>query len=199
MRVIVGGAVALLALGALAAPAAAQQTTSGRIAYINSQRIMDQAPGRVEAEAQFEREVGSYRQQIQRMEDSLRTLVQTFERESPSLAAAVRQQRATALQTRETEFQTRADTLNQQMQRRQAELVRPIMEQINRVIAAVRAEGQYAFIFDVAAQGQSIVAADSTLDITQTVIARLRAAGPPSASNQPAMQQQPAGVTRPRP
>ena len=66
------------------------------------------------------------------------------------------------------------------------------------MIAAVRTEGQYAFIFDVAAQGQSIVAADSTLDITQTVITRLRAAGPPSASNQPAMQQQPSGVTRPR-
>ncbi|HUF65760.1 MAG TPA: OmpH family outer membrane protein [Gemmatimonadaceae bacterium] len=198
MRVIVGGAVALLALGALAAPAAAQQATSLRIAYINSQRIMDQAPGRAEAEQQFEREVGSYRQQIQGMEDSLRTMVQTFEREQASLAAAVRQQRATALQTRETEYQRRADTLNQQMQRRQAELVRPIMEQINRVIDAVRAEGQYAFIFDVAAEGQGIVAADTTLDITPTVIARLRAAGPPSASNSPAMQQQPAGVTRPR-
>jgi outer membrane protein len=198
MRVIVGGAVALLALGALAAPAAAQQTTSLRIAYINSQRIMDQAPGRAEAEQQFEREVGAYRQQLQRMEDSLRTMAQAFEREQASLSAQVRQQRATALQTRETEFQGRADTLNQQMQRRQAELIRPIMEQINRIIDAVRTEGQYAFIFDVASQGQSIVAADTTLDLTQTVITRLRAAGPPSASNTPAMQQQPAGVTRPR-
>jgi outer membrane protein len=198
MRVIVGGAVALLALGALAAPAAAQQTTSLRIAYINSQLIMDQAPGRAEAEQQFEREVGAYRQQLQRMEDSLRTMAEAFDREQASLAAPVRQQRATALQTRESEFQSRADTLNQQMQRRQAELIRPIMEQINRVIDAVRTEGQYAFIFDVASQGQSIVAADTTLDITQTVITRLRAAGPPSASNSPAMQQQPAGVTRPR-
>jgi outer membrane protein len=198
MRVIVGGAVALVAFGALAAPAAAQQPTSLRIAYINSQRIMDQAPGRAEAEQQFEREVGAYRQQLQRMEDSLRTMAEAFDREQPSLTAQVRQQRATALQTRESEFQSRADTLNQQMQRRQAELIRPIMEQINRVIDAVRAEGQYALIFDVTSQGQAIVAADSTLDITPTVITRLRAAGPPSASNSPAMQQQPAGVTRPR-
>jgi outer membrane protein len=197
MRVIVGGAVALLAIGALAAPAAAQQTPL-RVAYINSHRIMEAAPGRVEAEAQFEREVGAFRQQIQRMEDSLRTLAQAYEREQAGLTAQVRQQRAQAVQAREGEFQARADTLNQQMQRRQAELVRPIMEQINRVIEQVRAEGSYSFIFDVGAEGQSIVAADTTLDVTEQVIARLRAAGPPAASNRPAVQQQPAGVTRPR-
>jgi outer membrane protein len=196
MRLIVGSAVALLAFGALAAPAAAQQQ-SLRMGYINSARIMDAAPGRVEAEAQFEREVGAYRQQIQRMEDSLRTMAQAYEREQAALTPQVRQQRAQAVQAREAEFQSRADTLNVQMQRRQAELVRPIMEQINRVIEQVRTEGAYAFIFDVAAEGQTIVAADTTLDVTETVIARLRAAGPPAASNQ-GMQQQPAGVTRPR-
>lgn len=197
MRVIVGGAVALLALGALAAPAAAQQTAL-RVAYINSARIMEVAPGRAEAEQQFEREVGTYRQQIQSMEDSLRTMAQAFEREQASLTAPVRQQRAQAVQARETAFQARADTLNQQMQRRQAELVRPIMEQINRVIEQVRAEGSYAFIFDVAADGQTIVAADTTLDVTEQVITRLRAAGPPATSSRPGVQQQPAGVTRPR-
>lgn len=198
MRVIVGSAAALLAIGALAAPAAAQQQAPVRVGYINSQRIMEAAPGRAEAEAQFEREVGTFRQQIQRMEDSLRTLAQAFDREQASLTPQVRQQRAQAVQARETEYQRRADTLNLQMQRRQAELVRPIMENINRVIELVRAEGRYSFIFDVAADGQAIVAADTTLDITEQVITRLRAAGAPAASSPGAMQQQPAGVTRPR-
>jgi outer membrane protein len=198
MRVIVGSAVALLAFGALAAPAAAQQQTL-RLGYINSARIMDSAPGRVEAEAQFERELAPYRQQIQQMETELRNLAEAYQREQASLTPQVRQQRQQAIQTREAEFQARADTLNVQMQRRQADLVRPIMEQINRVIEQVRSEGAYAIIFDVAADGQAIVAADTALDVTDTVIARLRAAGPPAASNQGSMQQQPAGVTRPRP
>lgn len=197
MRGIVGSAVALMALVALAAPAAAQQAPV-RVAYVNSQRIMEVAPGRVEAEAQFEREVGAYRQQLQRMEDSLRTLAQAYERDQAGLTPQARQQRAQAVQVQETAFQARADTLNQQMQRRQAELVRPIMEQINRVIEQIRAEGSYAIIFDVASEGQTIVAADTTLDVTEQVITRLRAAGPPAASNRPAVQQQPAGVTRPR-
>jgi outer membrane protein len=193
-------AIALLIMGVAAAPAHAQQATP-RLAYINSQQIMAEAPGRAEAEAQFEREVGSYRAQLQQMEDSLRTLGQAFEREQAALTPQVRQQRVTALQAQEAQFQARADTLNQQMQRRQAELVRPIMQQINRMLDAIRSEQGYAFIFDVGAEGQSIVAADTTLDITATVIARLRAAGPPppTASAPPATQQQPAGVTRPRP
>ena len=198
MRGILVSAVTLLTLGAAAAPAAAQQTAP-RLAYINSQQIMQEAPGRVEAEAQFEREVGSYRQMLQQMEDSLRTLGQGFEREQASLTPQVRQQRVAALQAQETQFQARADTLNAQMQRRQAELVRPIMQQINRTLDIIRSEQGYAFIFDVGAEGQSIVAADTALDITATVIARLRAAGPPPAASAPgATQTQPAGVQRPR-
>jgi outer membrane protein len=197
MRGFVGSAVALLAFVALAAPAAAQQAPV-RVAYVNSQRLMEVAPGRAEAEAQFEREVGTYRQQLQRMEDSLRTLAQAYDRDQAGLTPQLRQQRAQAVQVQEAAFQARADTLNQQMQRRQAELVRPIMEQINRVIEQVRAEGSYAIIFDVASEGQAIVAADTTLDVTEQVITRLRAAGPPAAANRPAVQQQPAGVTRPR-
>ena len=196
MNLVIRNGIALLAVAATA-PAVSAQQAPLKFGYINSQRILSEAPGRAEAEAQFEREVGTFRQQIQRMEDSLRTLTQAFEREQATLTPQVRQQRVNTLRTQENAFQQRADTLNAQIQRRQAELVRPIMEQINRVLDAIRVEQRYSFIFDVAAQGQPIVAADTTLDITATVIARLRAAGPPTATTRPATQQ-PAGVTRPR-
>ena len=57
-------------------------------------QLLREAPGRAEAEAQFEREVGVYRQQIQRMDDSLRTLVAAFERDAPKLDSAARETRA---------------------------------------------------------------------------------------------------------
>jgi outer membrane protein len=176
MHLFIRQTVAVLAV-AIVAPAAAAQQAPLKFGYINSQRILAEAPGRAEAEAQFEREVGTFRQQIQRMEDSLRTLAQAYQREQASLTPQVRQQRETAIRTQEMAFQQRADTLNAQIQRRQEELVRPIMEQINRVLDGIRAEQRYSFIFDVAAQGQPIVAADTTLDLTSVVIARLRAAG----------------------
>jgi len=46
-----------------------------KIGYIRSSAILDQAPGRAEAEAQFDKETSGYRDQIKRMSDSLNAMV----------------------------------------------------------------------------------------------------------------------------
>ncbi|MGI8619392.1 MAG: OmpH family outer membrane protein [Gemmatimonadaceae bacterium] len=191
-------AIAVLLVAAGSTPAYAQ--ASVKLGYINAQQILSTAPGREAAERQFESEVGSFRQQIQRMDDSLRVMGETFQREQAALTPAVRQQRTQSLQATEEAFQQRAAQLNQQMQQRQAELVRPIMDQLNRVLDEIRRAEGYAFIFDVSSAGQTIVAADTTLNLTDRVIARLVALGPPAAApaTSPATTPQPAGVTRPR-
>ncbi|MGI9140215.1 MAG: OmpH family outer membrane protein [Gemmatimonadaceae bacterium] len=193
------GAVAVL-IAAGAAPAIAQAPV--KLGYINAQQILATAPGREAAERQFESEVGSFRAQIQRMDDSLRVMGEAFQRQQASMTPAVRQQRTAALEATEETFQQRAAQLNQQMQQRQAELVRPIMDQLNRVLDEIRRTDGYAFIFDVSSSGQAIVAADTALNLTDRVVARLTALGPPTAAapatTSPATTAQPAGVTRPR-
>src|SRR5215212_668085 len=87
------------------APAAASPT---KIGYINSAQLLQQAPGRAEAEAQFDREVGVYRQQIQRMDDSLRTMMAAFDRDAPKLDSVTREARRTTIGQREIEYQGRA-------------------------------------------------------------------------------------------
>jgi hypothetical protein len=98
--------------------------------------------------------------------------------------------------------------LNQQMQQRQGELVRPLMDQVTKVLEEMRVQGNYAMILDVASQGNVIVSADKSLDISEQVLARLKQLGPPKATaTAPAAApkapatgpaQRPAGVTRPR-
>jgi len=192
-------AVAVL-IAAGAAPAIAQAPV--KLGYINAQQILATAPGREAAERQFESEVGSFRAQIQRMDDSLRVMGEAFQRQQASMTPAVRQQRSASLEATEETFQQRAAQLNQQMQQRQAELVRPIMDQLNRVLDEIRRTDGYAFIFDVSSAGQAIVAADTALNLTDRVVARLTALGPPTAAapatTSPATTAQPAGVTRPR-
>lgn len=191
---------ALLLVAAAATPASAQAPL--KLGYINAQQILATAPGREAAERQFESEVGAFRQQIQRMDDSLRVMGEAFQREQATMTPAVRQQRTQALEATEEAFQQRAAQLNQQMQQRQAELVRPIMDQLNRVLDEIRRADGYAFIFDVSSAGQAIVAADTALNLTDRVIARLVALGPPApatpATTPPATTPQPAGVQRPR-
>ena len=84
--------------------------------------------------------------------------------------------------------------LDSTMQTRQAQLVRPIMEQVQKIIEQVRSEENYAMIFDVGSQASVVVAADKSLDITEKILTRLRAAKP--ASNPNPLAPKPAGVSR---
>jgi outer membrane protein len=183
----------------LAATVAAQTQPAApmKIAYINSALLLQQAPGRAEAEAQFDKEVVVYRQQLQRMNDSLTAMMASFDRDVAKLDTTTRNTRAKAIRDREMEYQTRARGLDSTMQARQAQLVKPIMERVQGVIEAIRTEDGYAMILDVGAQASVVVAADKRLDLTERVLARLKSQGPAPAPPVGAVPQ-PAGVTRPR-
>ena len=189
-------AMSLMLIGAAGAQGSTAPAGTGKIGYINSAVILQQAPGRAEAEAQFDREVGVYRQQIQRMDDSLKTMMAAFDRDAPKLDSTTREARRTTIGQREAEYQSRARGLDSTMQARQAELVKPIMQRVQTVIETIRAEDNYAVILDVGAQVSVVVAADKKLDLTDRVLARLKSQGalPATSSTVP----QPAGVTRPK-
>jgi outer membrane protein len=201
-----------LALGLLifTAGAAAPQTPV-KIGYIKSQTILANAPGRAAAETQFEKEMTTYRAQVQRMGDSLNTLIADYNKQEVSLSPQAKETRQKDIRAKEEEYQRRTQELQQQVRAREAELVRPIMEQINKVIDELRAEEGYSMIFDAENQAGVVVAADKNLDLTEKVLARLRAAGPPTAAARPTgtgtttqrpatpAAQQPSGVQRPKP
>lgn len=200
MRVLFRASSIALATSLMFVGTAAAQTASAtlptKIAYINSAAILQQAPGRAEAEAQFDREVGVYRQQIQRMDDSLKTMMAAFDRDAPKLDSATRQSRRTTIGQRELEYQGRARGLDSTMQARQAQLVKPIMERVQSVIETIRAEDGYAVILDVGAQVSVVVAADKKLDLTDRVLSRLKSQSPAPVTSTTVPK--PAGVTRPK-
>jgi outer membrane protein len=88
--------------------------------------------------------------------------------------------------------------------------VKPIMDQIRKVLDDIRQEDGYAFILDAGSDAGVIVAADRNLDITEKVITRLKpvpitAASPGAPKNDSGAKAPagprpaPAGVTRPKP
>jgi outer membrane protein len=185
-------------VGIAGAQASQPAAAAVKIGYINSALLLQQAPGRAEAEAQFDREVGVYRQQIQRMDDSLKAMMTAFDRDAPKLDSTTRETRRTAIGQKEVEYQQRARGLDSTMQARQAQLVKPIMERVQAVIETIRAEDNFAMILDVGAQVSVVVAADKRLDLTDRVLARLKSQGIPGAPPVSGAVPQPAGVTRPK-
>jgi len=219
-RIVSGMAVMAVAGGAAgaqatsAAAAATAPSSVLKFAYLNSNQVLEGAPGRAEALAMFEKETAPVQAQMRRMSDSLQTIITEYQKAAAQLTPAQRSAKEGSIGQRQQEFQQRAQEMQQQAQARQEELMAPIMEQVNKVIQDVRAEDGYAFIFDSGAQVPFIVSADKNLDITTRVIDRLRTLGTPKlpaptaaapagpATGRPATSgpvSAPAGVTRPRP
>lgn len=151
-----------------------------KFAYVNSAAILQSAPGRVEAEAQFDKDMTSMRAAVQKLSDSLNTLQEAYAKEEVSLSPAAKETRLKTLREKQANYQERVQKMQEQAQAREAELMQPIMDNVRKVLDDVRAEGGFAFIFDVAA-GQLIVSADKNLEITDRVVAKLRLSAPRAA------------------
>ncbi len=187
--------VALACVAVLSGRAAAQQ----KIAYIQSSVLLEQAPGRASAESLFTRESIPVQEQIRRMSDSLQTMVAAFEKRAPTLTAAQRDIQGKEIQSKEASYQARARELEAKQNQRQNELVAPILDRIKLAIEDVRVEGGYSFIFNGDGQGSPLVAFDRNLNVTDRVLAKLRANATGTASKPAtgAPTAAPSGVTRP--
>jgi outer membrane protein len=163
----------LLAVALFALPAGAQSSAPAKFAFIDSRVILDRAPGAGDVQAQLEKERIANMAKVQKMQDSLNTLVTAYQKDEPTLPDSQKVKRRDALESKRAEYEQRANDLDQEMQKRQSDLVQPIMAQIREVLDKLRAEEGYLFIFDVGQAG-TIVAADKNLDITERVIARLK-------------------------
>ncbi|HET7274294.1 MAG TPA: OmpH family outer membrane protein [Longimicrobiaceae bacterium] len=160
----------LAMLFAAAVPANAQ--AGAKLAYINSQKILAEAPGAAAAQATFESDMETYRAEIETMGAELEALRADYERQQATLSEEAKLAKQQEIQQKFTEYQQRVAELEQTAQRRQAELVSPIMQEISAVIEQIRTEGGYAMIFDAAAG--TLITADPALDLTATVLARLQ-------------------------
>lgn len=175
------GAVLTVMLAAFAAsPASAQQ--GSKLAYINSQKILSVAPGMAEAQKTLETEMQGYQNELKKLETQLDSMQTAMEKQQSTLSATAKQQRQTELQQKFTAYQQRRAQLEQTAQQREQDLVAPIMKQISDIIEQIRKEGGYAMIFDAPRSG--LATADTTLDLSDQVIARLKAS--PAAAAKPA-------------
>jgi outer membrane protein len=166
---IAGAPVSLEAQARGAQPAATQAT---RFAFVNSQRILAEAPSAREAQQTFERDMQRFRIEVDSLEQALETSQADFQRQQATLSPTVRQQRQQEIQQQFITYQQRVQELEQTAQRRQAELIEPVMQRISEVIEQVRREGNYAMIFDASAG--ALITADPALDLTDRVISRLQ-------------------------
>lgn len=211
MRSPIRAALAALAL-AVAVPAlapSAARAQAPKIAYVDVAVLMDQAPGRAEAQKQFEGEANAIRAELQRMSDSLDAMVQSYQKESATMTATAKSTREKTLQGKQQEYQQRAQALQAKGQAREQELTGSFEALVRDAINDVRTAEGYTMVF-ASGPASAMLSADKSLDITDKVLARMRTVAstrPATAAPKPATTPAapgaaaaaPAGATRPKP
>lgn len=179
---IAGTGVALAQAASPPTPARSTTTAASsqaqRIAFIRSRTILDSTPGYTAAESTFAREFQGMRDEVQKLQQQLDSAVQAFDQASIALSPAAKDAKRRDLQGMQERMNQRSSELDSRARARNQELLGPFQSRINTIIQGIRAEGNYAVIFDADAQNNGIVAADLALDLTSKVIARVRQAGP---------------------
>jgi outer membrane protein len=201
MRSIVRATAIALALTVTARVAQAQQPGQGKIVFVNTQALMEAAPGRVAAESLLNKEGKGFQDQLQKMQDSLNKLLSDYQKAEPTLSTTAKDARQKAIQAMETDLQAKNLQFQQQFDQRKSEIMSPITDMVKKVLDDIRDENGYAMIL-MNDPGQSvIVSADKNLDITDKAVSRLRTQKAPAAAatTKPATPNSPAGVTRPKP
>ena len=186
--------VAVLTLGFSHRTQAQSAASQFKIAFVNTGVLLDNAPGRTQAESTYARETRGYSDQLKRMNDSLNTMFTTYQKQEATLTAAQKETKQKSMRDLQQALQEKQAQLSQQAQAKQNELMAPIMEQVKKVLDDIRVEDGYSMI--ITGDPNLILSYDKNLDITDRVVARLRtlASTPPKAPGAPVSA--PAGVTR---
>ncbi|MBI2073498.1 MAG: OmpH family outer membrane protein [Gemmatimonadetes bacterium] len=166
-------ALAVLVVAGLAA--APQQQTSVRLAFVNSQAILQQTPGYAAAESTYSKELEGFQSEMLRLRQRLDSTVAAYQQSSVGLSASQRQTKEAEIRRLQQQVDQRSNELRQRAQERERELIQPLEDRVKAVIEGIRAERNIGIMFDVAAPGSGIIAADQSLDMTALVVQRLKA------------------------
>ena len=175
---LAGSVVAVSGVSAQAQPAA-NPPGNGRIpiAYVRSQLLFQEAPGAADARTTIQREMDKYQAELALAEDSIKNLLTDYQQRQVMMSPDAKKRQEDLINAKKKSLDTRAEQYDAAVRKRQQELVQPIMDKINKILEDVRKEKGISMIVDGSQQGV-IIAADTTLDLTREILARLKAQGP---------------------
>jgi outer membrane protein len=197
-----------LLVAALLSLAAAAPLSAQKVGFVDTRKILQEMPGRTTVEARLRTEMESLAARQRVMVDSLNAMMAAFEQDSTTLDQTAKVARFNAMQNYDARYRDTIQVLEEEAQVKNAEAMQPLFDIIRLALDDVRQADGYAMIFDVGTQGNPIVSMDKNLDLSDKVLARIRAMPPvtpppatpavqPPARPTPGPVSQPAGARRP--
>lgn len=143
-----------------------------KFGHINSQELLQAMPENDSAQAQLERFAKQLQDQMEAMQTELNTKYQDYLNQQEQLTDLIRKTKEEEIQQLQERIQNFQNTAQQEMQKKQNELMTPIINKANEAIKAVARENGFIYIFDIS-RGTILYFSDKSQDILPLVKQKL--------------------------
>lgn len=160
----------ILLTATLGLSALAVQADEFRIGFINTDRVFKEANTAKQAQAKLEQEFSKREKDLNDSGAALKTAIEKFEREAPTLSESQRIARQKTLGEQDREFQRKRREFQEELNARKNEEFQQVLERANRVIKQVAEGEKYDLVI------QEAVYINPKHDITDKVLKAINAA-----------------------
>jgi outer membrane protein len=139
----------------------------GKIGFVNSQRILNDAPQAARAKKKIEKDFEKRDQDLQRIAKQLQGMQENLDKNAVTMGESERRTKEREFGELNRDFQRRQREFREDLSQRQNEEMASIFERVNKIIKQIAEAEKYDIIF------QEAVYANPRIDITDKVIKAL--------------------------
>lgn len=145
-----------------------------KFGHIDLQALIQLMPERAKAETEFNKHVGELEEQLGTMQKEYETKLNEYIQKRDSLTEIVRSAREADIQDLQQRIQNFQMIAQQQIQQKQAEVLRPVFEKAQKAVQDVGKERGLIYIFDVSGElGTVLYRSSESLDVLPFVKQKL--------------------------
>ena len=122
-----------------------------KLGHINSQELFQIMPGRDAAKDTLQKEASEIENTLKTMQSELERISNEFMQKQAEWTELIRNTKRSEIQDMQNRIQAFYESAQKQLQDREAELTKPIVDRAKKAIEDVAREGGYTYIFDGAA------------------------------------------------
>lgn len=137
-----------------------------KFGHVNTSELFQSMPEVARVRLQMDTIQGQYESQLAMMQEEFQKKVQDYQAQQATMADAIKQIREQELQEMQQRIQTFYQTAEQDIQKKQQELLAPVHEKMAKAIQTVGEKEGYTYIFDSAAM---VYVAPTALDAQPAV------------------------------
>lgn len=119
-----------------------------KFGYVNTDELFQAMPEVATVRAQMDTINSQYESQLSMMQEEFQKKYQDYQQAAATMPDAIRQMREQELSEMQQRIQTFYQTAEQDIQKKQQELIVPIQEKMLKAIQAVGEKDSYTYIFD---------------------------------------------------